>query len=72
MNDDTVYISDLIRELVCYGSSCGLIADEDRTYCINRLLELFGQSGYAPSACDGKARDLHLRSCERSHTKGPF
>ena len=60
MNDDTVYISDLIRELVCYGSSCGLIADEDRTYCINRLLELFGQSGYAPSACDGKARDLHF------------
>ncbi len=53
-------ISDLIDELVRYGAKNGLVADDDRIYCINRLLELFGESGYNPSAAPSPVRELHL------------
>ncbi len=60
MADNTNVISDLIRELIDYGIGHRLIVEEDGTYCINRLLELFGCSEYAPSFSDKSSRKLHL------------
>ncbi len=39
----------LIGKLVEYGINSGLIESEDRTYTINRLLELFGMEDYEES-----------------------
>lgn len=39
----------LISELVQYGLGCGLIAEEDKVYVTNRLLELFEQNSYVSS-----------------------
>lgn len=36
----------LISELVSYGMANGLVAEEDRVYVINRLLELFGKKDF--------------------------
>lgn len=46
----------LISELVGYGLANGLIEEADKTYVINRLLELFGLDSYTPAA--GKSRVL--------------
>ena len=54
------FISDLINELVTYGSDCGLIHEDDRILCVNRLLELFGETEYDPSPGKRPVRQLHL------------
>ena len=36
----------LISELVGYGLKQGLVVDDDKTYVINRLLELFGKTEF--------------------------
>ena len=59
MDKDTSNICGLIDELVSYGEREGLIEGDDRIYCINRLLELFEESGYEESA-KKPARELHL------------
>lgn len=46
----------LISELADYGLANGLIEEADKTYVINRLLELFGLDSYTPAA--GKSRVL--------------
>ena len=56
----TLDISSLIDELVCYGIRKGLIEDEDRIYCINRLLELFEEPGFTPAEVPSSERELHL------------
>ncbi|MCI8327334.1 MAG: galactose-1-phosphate uridylyltransferase, partial [Lachnospiraceae bacterium] len=43
-------IHTLITELVSYGSRTGLIADADRVYITNQLLELFQVIEYEPTA----------------------
>ena len=49
MDDIKPEISDLIDELVTYGITEGLVEENDRIYCINRLLELFELPAYAPT-----------------------
>ena len=53
----TLDISSLIDELVCYGIRKGLIEDEDRIYCINRLLELFEEPGFTPAEVPSSERE---------------
>ena len=60
MSDNHNNISNLIKELVSYGIKSGLIPEDDRIYCINRLLELFGENEYSPSDDVKSGRDLHL------------
>ncbi|MCR5686611.1 MAG: UDP-glucose--hexose-1-phosphate uridylyltransferase [Lachnospiraceae bacterium] len=60
MNGNKTNISDLILELVTYGERNGLVGEDDRIYCINRLLELFGAIEYAPSSPCPDPRELHL------------
>ncbi len=60
MGDNMTCISDLILELIEYGTGHGLIHEEDRIYCINRLLELFGENGFEPSGTKSDPRALHL------------
>ncbi|MBR2530910.1 MAG: galactose-1-phosphate uridylyltransferase, partial [Lachnospiraceae bacterium] len=52
-------ISALIDELVAYGLKEDLIDNDDRTYTINRLLELFEEGGYEESP-KRDARPLHM------------
>ncbi len=60
MDNANVNISDLILELVTYGISEGLIENDDRIYCINRLLELFEEVEYHPTKEQCRGRSLHL------------
>ncbi|MBO4904756.1 MAG: UDP-glucose--hexose-1-phosphate uridylyltransferase [Lachnospiraceae bacterium] len=60
MSDKCANISDLINELIRYALSEELITEDDRIYCINRLLELFGEVEYAPTGDTNEIRDLHL------------
>ena len=60
MSDHNSNISDLIRELIKYGSENGLIEEDDEIYSRNRLLELFGEPEYAPAKEVTSVRDLHL------------
>ncbi|MCR5302799.1 MAG: UDP-glucose--hexose-1-phosphate uridylyltransferase [Lachnospiraceae bacterium] len=60
MVSDSTGISDLIDELVTYGTDSGLIIEDDRIFCINRLLELFEEPEYKPSHRAGDKRELHL------------
>lgn len=48
----------LISELVNYGITNGLIAEDDKVYVINRLLELFGKKEFAWS--NEEVRPIHL------------
>lgn len=48
----------LISELVSYGMVNGLIAEDDKVYVINRLLELFGKKDFTWS--EEIVRPLHL------------
>ena len=56
---DVNNISDLISELVTYGINTRLIKKDDRIYCENRLLELFGEAEYKPENTSRKTRELH-------------
>ena len=59
MENKAMNISALIDELVAYGLKEDLIDNDDRTYIINRLLELFEEDGYEESP-KRDARSLHL------------
>lgn len=48
----------VISELVSYGMINGLIAEDDKVYVINRLLELFDKKDFVWS--DEKVRPIHL------------
>ena len=48
----------VISELVSYGMINGLIAEDDKVYVINRLLELFDKKEFVWS--DEKVRPIHL------------
>lgn len=48
----------VISELVSYGMLNGLIAEDDRVYVINRLLELFDKKDFVWS--DEQVRPIHL------------
>lgn len=48
----------LISELVSYGMKNGLIAEDDKAYVINRLLELFGKKEFV--WIDSEVREVHL------------
>ena len=48
----------LISELVSYGMTNGLIAEDDKVYVINRLLELFDKKDFVWS--DEKVRSIHM------------
>ncbi len=48
----------LISELVSYGMSNELIAEDDKVYVINRLLELFDKKDFVWS--DEKVRSIHM------------
>ncbi len=60
MSDNRQNISDLIDELISYGERRRLISADDGIYCINRLLELFGENEYAPSGLETSERKLHF------------
>ena len=60
MSENHNNISNLIKELIAYGIKSGLVSENDRIYCINRLLELFGENEYSPSDDVKSGRDLHL------------
>jgi galactose-1-phosphate uridylyltransferase len=49
MSDNSYKISDLIDELMRYAVSSHLVSDDDTVYTVNRLLELFEETEYAPS-----------------------
>lgn len=51
-------MNELISELIAYGMETALIADDDKTYVINRLLELFELSSFEWK-CES-VRPLHL------------
>ena len=53
-------LSDLINELVIYGKKQGLIAEDDMILCRNRLLELFEEPSFEPSAQTADERALNL------------
>ena len=55
-------ISNLINELVIYGTNNGLVEATDEIYTVNRLLELFGEDEYSPENDEGtyNIRKLHL------------
>ena len=55
-------ISSIIKELTEYGMRKGLVDPPDEVYTINRLLELFNVSEYAPDEAAGLTdeRELHL------------
>ena len=59
MDTGRLNISDLISELILYGTDSRLIEEDDRIYCINRLLELFEEDAYEPED-DSQKRELHL------------
>ena len=42
-------INHLISELIEYGTANNLIAEADRIYCSNRLLEFFRVEDYSPA-----------------------
>lgn len=48
----------VISELLSYGMINGLIAEDDKVYVINRLLELFDKKEFVWS--DEKVRPIHL------------
>lgn len=56
---DTVYISNLIHELVSYALRKGLIPEEDTIYTVNRLLELFDETEYRPDDTAVHVRKIH-------------
>ncbi len=60
MNAANMNISDLIDEVIAYGSKNGLVEDADRVYVRNRLLELFEEAEYAPSGESVKERAIDL------------
>ena len=60
MTGKTQIISDLIKELTDYGAKNALIEEDDRIFCINRLLELFEEDAYEPGDSAHEVRDLHL------------
>lgn len=51
-------IDKLISELVSYGMTNGLIAEDDKVYVVNRLLELFDKNEFAWT--NEKVRPIHL------------
>lgn len=59
MSDIGMNISDLIAELIVYAGEHRLVKKDDRIYCRNRLLELFGVAEYAPEREACEARELH-------------
>ncbi|MBR4573991.1 MAG: UDP-glucose--hexose-1-phosphate uridylyltransferase [Lachnospiraceae bacterium] len=59
MDKDRPDICSLIDELVAYGELEGLIDRDDRTYTINRLLELFEEPEYEKGS-PVQPRKLHL------------
>lgn len=60
MSDFNSSISDLIAELIIYGSKSGLMEEDDEICCRNKLLELFEEAEYAPTKDVTSARELHL------------
>ncbi len=60
MSDNSYKISDLIDELMRYAVSSHLVSDDDTVYTVNRLLELFEETEYAPSGAKIGPRELHL------------
>ena len=60
MGKETTGISDLIDELVAYAADNALMGEDDRTWCINKLLELFEEPEYKPSTERPANRELHL------------
>ena len=57
---ENINISNLIRELVGYALTEGLIQSEDAVYTRNRRLELFNETGYKPDDACISVRALHL------------
>ena len=47
---NTHKVNALIGELVSYGMKNGLVAEEDKVYTINRLLEILGLDEYEEDA----------------------
>lgn len=52
-------ITNLIQELVAYGKHTGLVDLADEIYVTNRLLELFGLSGYETDTEVDEVRPIH-------------
>lgn len=52
-------ITRIIDELIQYGLQNGLIAEADKVYTTNRLLELFNLSSYTPNDIVGSTRPIH-------------
>jgi len=71
--NDAKNISDLIQELISYGQANSLIDAADVIYCRNRLLELFDEAEYKPSATSVSSRPLNLileDMMDYAHQKG--
>lgn len=51
-------VNKLIKELMAYGEKTGLVADEDKIYTINRLLEILQLEDYSDDGSEAEEMEL--------------